>query len=84
MVIGRDCMLPVRSAEGATAPETLRQKGPITVLNSEELPELVARHTAGASAMATLPRRESLRYQTEGAYAAHGARQYLLPDCLET
>jgi hypothetical protein len=40
------------SAEGATAPETLRQKDRSEFFNSEELPRLVDWHTAGASGLA--------------------------------
>jgi hypothetical protein len=38
-------------AEGATAPETLRQKDRTDHQHSEELPDVVTRHTAGASAV---------------------------------
>jgi hypothetical protein len=45
--VGRDCVS--RSAEGATAPETLRHKGPTCTSNSEEPLDLVDQRTEGAN-----------------------------------
>ena len=58
----------IARAEGATTPETLRPKGPLARVNSEERSDakfLSDRHTEGAN-LWPWPHGESLRSRTEG------------------